>query len=65
MPCCPTTTVVPATVGYATREVREFPATKRVTLPLPEPEELPETVIQVGRSETVQTHEELVWMLTV
>jgi hypothetical protein len=39
--------------------------TCKVTLPFPEPEELPETVIQPGRFETVQTHDEPVWMPTV
>ena len=43
----------------------ELGGTTRVTVAEPAPEEAPETVIQLGRLETVQGQEAVVWILTV
>jgi hypothetical protein len=60
-----TATETPANEIVALRAAPEFGATTRVTVAEPAPEDTPKTVIQLGRPDTVQVQEAVVWMLTV
>ena len=51
--------------GLSPLAAPELGATTRVTVAEPAPEDAPETVIQLGRPETTQEQEAVVWMLAV
>jgi uncharacterized protein YfaQ (DUF2300 family) len=60
-----TVTETPAAEIVALSAMPELGATTRVTEPEPVPEDAPETVIQLGRPETVQGQKAAVWTLAV
>jgi hypothetical protein len=60
-----TVTDTPAIETVALRAVPELEATTRVTVAGPAPEDAPETLIQLGKPETVQVQEASVWMVKV
>ena len=60
-----TVTDTPAIKIVALSDAPELGAATRVTVAEPEPDDAPETVIQLGKLETTQEQEAVVWMLTV
>src|ERR1039457_1078858 len=64
-PACETETDTPAIEMMAERPPPALAATARVMVAVPAPEDAPETVIQLGKPETVQEQEGVVCMPTV